>query len=96
MWTKRANFIGVYIQINKFRLPIFLPVFILNSLVCELGDLVCFFTCFSKKIRGYVEIAETTVQSLSEFKRYDLVDIDVKPDKRDKDVERVKIIICTR
>ncbi|MEX1377012.1 MAG: hypothetical protein AB1Z23_05980 [Eubacteriales bacterium] len=93
MWTNRAHFIGVYLKINKFVLPIFLPVFIVNSLICELGDLVCFFTFFSKKIRGYVEVTETTVQSLSEFKQYDFVDIDVKSDNGDG---RVKIKICTR
>ena len=96
MWTDRAHFIGVSIRINKFYLPIFLPVFIINSLVCELGDLVCFFTFFSKKIRGYVEIAETTVQALSDFKQYDFVDIDVKPEKNDKNHDRVQIKIFTR
>lgn len=93
MLTKRAHFIVIYIRINRFRLPIIIPAFLLNSLVAELCDLVNFFTFFAPKITLYVNLVEDTVYSLCDFNQYDFVDIDVSS-KEDK--ERVKIKICTR
>jgi|GEM_PF-3608445 len=93
MWTNRAHFIVVYFRINRFFLPIALPAYIINSLITEIGDLVNFFTFFSKRVTSYVNLAETTIHSLCEFKKYDFVDIDVES-KHNND--KVKIKICTR
>ena len=93
MWTKKAHFIVIYFRINRFRLPIAIPAFLLNSLVSELGDLVNFFTFFNAKITFYVNSAEDVIYSLTDFEKQDYVDIDVKSED---DKDKVKIKIYTR
>ncbi|MBN2880222.1 MAG: hypothetical protein JXN65_11410 [Clostridia bacterium] len=93
MWTKKAHFIFIYIKIDAFRLPIFIPAFILNTLITEICDLVNFFTFYSAKITAAMNIAEAAVQSITDFGKLDLVDIDVVSGKHNK---KVKIKIFTR
>lgn len=93
MWINRAHFIVIYFRINRFRLPIVIPAFIINSLISEIVDLVNFFTFFNRKITKGASLIENSVYSMCDFKQYDFVDIDIAS-KEDNDKVRIKI--CTR
>ena len=90
MLTNKAHFLIVYIRINKFRLPIVLPAFVLNSLISEPCDLVNFFTFFSSKVTSGIDIVETSVYSLTDFKKYDFVNVSILS-KEDGDAFQIRI-----
>lgn len=93
MWINRAHFIVINIRVNRFRLPIVVPTFIINSLISEIVDLVNFFTFFNRKITKGANLIEDSVYSMCDFKKFDFVDI-TAASKEDNDKVRIKI--CTR
>ena len=90
----RGNWFIIHIKINRFRLWLPLPVYVLRELlwqVVELGDLVGTFG--NEKLREYKKALPTVIyaiDSICEGGRYDLVDIDVSDD------EQVKVKIKVR
>ena len=90
MLTDKSHFLIIYIRVKKFRLPIVLPVFLINLLVSELCDLVNFFTFFSSKVNAGIDIVENAVYSLTDFKKYDFVNIS-KTSKKNREVTKIRI-----